>query len=67
MTVKKELKLVEEVLRVKTELSDKLKSEMKDLQKTNEIMKKEVKVLKETIVKLSVDSNELKNMKKRNL
>ena len=67
MTVKKELKLVEEVRRVKTELSDKLKSEMKDLQKTNEIMKKEVKVLKETIVKLSVDSNELKNMKKRNL
>lgn len=64
-TAKKELKLVEEVLKVKTELSEKQKSEIKTLNKTLETMKIELNKLKETIVKLSVDSNELKTMKNR--
>jgi hypothetical protein len=61
----KELKLVEEVLKVKTELSEKQKTEITELKRLVESGKKEQKTLKETIVKLSVDSNELKKMKTR--
>ena len=65
IAAKKELKLIEEVLKVKTELSEKQKTEIKELQNQLESIKKENFRYKETIVKLSVDSKELKQMKKR--
>lgn len=51
---------------MKTELSEKQKSEINSLQKIVDGLKNEQRILKETIVKLSIDSNELKTLKKRN-
>jgi hypothetical protein len=63
---KKEVKLIEEVLKVKNELSEKHMNEIKDQLKIIVGLKNEQRSLKETIVKLSIDSNELKTMKKHN-
>ena len=58
--------MVDEVLKVKTELCEKQKSEIRDLKKQLDFLKAEGVRMKETIVKLSIDSSELQIMKKKN-
>jgi len=64
--VKKEVKLIEDVLKMKTELSEKQKIDIKDQMNIIAGLKNEQRSLKETIAKLTEDSDELKTMKKHN-